>query len=170
MLLPGVAVSVDNGQAQAGVAHYFLSHMHTVNLALPEEHRQSFGSTPACFSPLGSLPQDHLRGLKDGWCAGTLYCSAESARLLHDRFDIQPERVHVLSVGEPYLVSFKNEQTPAEGGRTSGRGTSLSVTPIDANHCPGAVMFLFQGSFGAVLHTGDFRFDPRMIEENSPLV
>lgn len=137
MLLPGVPVSVDNGQSQAGVSHYFLSHMHT----------------------------DHLRGLRDGWSAGTLYCSAESARLLHDRYDIQPERVHVLSVGEPHLVLLG-----AEGGSSSARGASLSVTPIDANHCPGAVMFLFQGSFGAVLHTGDFRFHPSMIAEDSPLV
>ena len=40
----------------------------------------------------------------------------------------------------------------------------LSVVLIDACHCPGAVMFLFKGSFGTVLHTGDFRFSEAMFE------
>lgn len=31
--------------------------------------------------------------------------------------------------------------------------------PIDALHCPGAVMFMFRGEFGHVLYTGDFRWE-----------
>jgi|SRR3569833_594269 len=40
-------------------------------------------------------------------------------------------------------------------------GNSIQVTLFDANHCPGSVMFLFEGTSGnAVLYTGDVRSEP----------
>ncbi|XP_078053902.1 5' exonuclease Apollo isoform X3 [Mustelus asterias] len=38
----------------------------------------------------------------------------------------------------------------------------MTVTLIDSNHCPGSVMFLFDGYFGTVLYTADFRYTPAM--------
>ncbi|KAL5711107.1 hypothetical protein ACHQM5_021599 [Ranunculus cassubicifolius] len=41
---------------------------------------------------------------------------------------------------------------------------NFSVTVFDANHCPGAAMFLFEGSFGNILHTGDCRLTPECLQ------
>ena len=110
----------------AGISLFFLSHMHT----------------------------DHLHGLHDGWCAGTLFCSPLSRCMLLERFRISNSRVVALDMDMLHHV---------------GEGTCMPFTVrlIDANHCPGAVMFLIQGPFGNLLHTGDFRAHPDMLSEVS---
>jgi DNA cross-link repair 1A protein len=44
-------------------------------------------------------------------------------------------------------------------------GKGVNVTLMDANHCIGSVMFLFQSlETGSILFTGDFRFIPSMLQ------
>lgn len=45
--------------------------------------------------------------------------------------------------------------TPTEIELTPRR--HIRVTLFDANHCPGAVMFLIEGDGKAILYTGDIR-------------
>lgn len=51
--------------------------------------------------------------------------------------------IHPLELDEPYMLPLDD----------IGKET-MTVTLIDANHCPGSVMFLFQGYFGSILYTG----------------
>ncbi|KAM6497508.1 hypothetical protein JOM56_007981, partial [Amanita muscaria] len=53
-----------------------------------------------------------------------------------------------------------NTPTPIE----LEHGEEITLTLIDANHCPGAVMYLIEGRQGAVLHTGDFRSEPWFLD------
>ncbi|KAJ9541727.1 hypothetical protein OSB04_028233 [Centaurea solstitialis] len=51
-----------------------------------------------------------------------------------------------------------------EIGHSIAIDETFTVTAFDANHCPGAVMLLFEGSFGNILHTGDCRLTPECLQ------
>ena len=95
---------------------------------------------------------DHVEGLSHTWDHGPIYCSPVTAALLGEQFRLAPGVLQPLSVDEPHVIPLE----------PSGR-LRMSVTLVDANHCPGAVMLLLQGYFGTVLHTGDFRFSRHML-------
>lgn len=103
---------------------------------------------------LSHMHSDHTTGLTSTWSNRPIYCSPTTATLLKLKLQVKEQWIHPLEVGEPYLLPLDD----------IGK-ERLTVTLIDANHCPGAVMFLFEGYFGSILYTGDFRYTPSMLRE-----
>ncbi|XP_042392829.1 DNA ligase 6-like isoform X3 [Zingiber officinale] len=99
---------------------------------------------------LSHFHSDHYAGLSSAWCKGVIFCSAITARLLVEVLKVPPFFVVSLSSGEVLEID------------------EWEVAAVDANHCPGAVQFLFRsrGSEGRraerYIHTGDFRFHESM--------
>ncbi|UMM15449.1 hypothetical protein L5515_002840 [Caenorhabditis briggsae] len=89
---------------------------------------------------------EHCRGINAKF-PHKVYCSKETAKILNLIVGepLPEDTIQPLDLNIPY--KFENFQ----------------VTAIDANHCPGAVMFVFQGPLideiagGPILCTGDFR-------------
>jgi len=96
---------------------------------------------------------DHIMGLNSSWNYGKIYCSQISKVLICDKFPHLKDYTVALSMDEEHWIYL--DENKKEG---------VSVVFMDAMHCPGAVMFLFRGKMGTVLHTGDFRFHTSMLE------
>ena len=72
--------------------------------------------------------------------AGTIYCSPITARLVQQRLKVPARFLHVVALHSPFQVA------------------GVTVTFVDAHHCPGAVMILFEAPGKLpLLHTGDCR-------------
>ena len=99
------------------------------------------------------LSVDHLRGLSNNWSQGKIYTSYLSKKLILDRFPGLKDFVIDLEMDEEHWIYLDEDKK--EG---------VQVVLMDAFHCPGAVMFLFKGKMGTVLHTGDFRFAEAMFD------
>ncbi|KAK6061329.1 hypothetical protein COOONC_01004, partial [Cooperia oncophora] len=94
---------------------------------------------------------DHFVNLGKTWKT-PIYCSELTAKLLP------------LMMGSRAVPS--RLLRPLEMGKTHSIEPNLDVTVLDANHCLGAAMFLFEGASvpgGAILCTGDFRADDRFL-------
>ncbi|XP_038701091.1 DNA cross-link repair 1A protein isoform X2 [Tripterygium wilfordii] len=88
---------------------------------------------------------DHYQGLTKSFCHGKIYCSLITARLVNMKIGIPWDRLQVLPLNQKISIA------------------EINVTCLDANHCPGAIIILFEPRNGkAVLHTGDFRFSEEM--------
>ena len=106
---------------------------------------------------LSHFHSDHYVGLTASWRHGPIYCSKVTANLVRQQ----------LKVDSIWIVPLEFEK------KTDVPGTGdVQVTLIEANHCPGSAMFLFEKRFGQgpsarhqrVLHCGDFRASPAHVQ------
>ena len=106
---------------------------------------------------LSHLHADHTVGLNGSWCRGPIYTSPLNVKLapkLLPNLGMTENLFVPLELDVPHLISLgDSEEDP-----------KIRVTLIDANHVPGAVMFVFRGYFGNVVYTGDFRYSPVMFD------
>lgn len=121
------------------------------------------GKSPpaACF--LSHIHSDHLLGLET-LKMPFVYCSAATRRLLL-RMEKYPHRINFSKgILESRKQTYKHLKlvlralplhTPIE--LELGPKSRIQVTLFDANHCPGAVMFLIEGDGHTILYTGDIR-------------
>ncbi|KAJ0404500.1 hypothetical protein ATCC90586_007757 [Pythium insidiosum] len=88
---------------------------------------------------------DHYIGLDKSFDCGVIYCNQVTAALVVQELRIDSKYVHPVPMNTPVDVH------------------GVQVTFMDANHCPGAAIVLFRLRSGRTyLHTGDFRFHPKM--------
>lgn len=94
---------------------------------------------------LSHFHSDHYDGLEGkSWSYGPIYCSNTTAILCSQQLNVPTKYLHPLPMNTPIDLECQ--------------GKSVSVTLLDANHCPGAVMFLFHLGTRWILHVGDFRW------------
>ncbi|XP_047610649.1 protein artemis isoform X1 [Phacochoerus africanus] len=108
---------------------------------------------------LSHCHKDHMKGLRASTLKRrlecslkvSLYCSPVTRELLltNPRYRFWEKRIVSIEIETPTQISLIDE--------ASGEKEEIVVTLLPAGHCPGSVMFLFQGNNGTVLYTGDFR-------------
>ncbi|KAJ3957580.1 hypothetical protein N0V92_005862 [Colletotrichum tropicale] len=109
---------------------------------------------------------DHLAGL-ESLRSPFVYCSAATREMLL-RLERYPCRInYAKGILEARVQTYKHlknllKPLPLDTPTTLelAPGRCIQVTLLDANHCPGSVMFLIEDTHHAVLYTGDIRSEP----------
>ncbi|GET01747.1 DNA repair protein Pso2/Snm1, putative [Rhizophagus clarus] len=113
-----------------------------------------YGRIPHCTAYfLSHFHSDHYGGLTSKWSNGLIYCSTVTGNLVIQQLKVARNFVRKLPMNEEVSIDVNNE---------------ITVTLIDANHCPGSALFLFKvkdksGRIKRYFHTGDFRACPRQV-------
>mmetsp|Transcript_6012 Transcript_6012/g.18378 ORF Transcript_6012/g.18378 Transcript_6012/m.18378 type:complete len:612 (-) Transcript_6012:101-1936(-) len=96
---------------------------------------------------------DHYGGLRKTFHEGTIYCSKITGTLVQKKLGVASEFIRILPMCEAIEIE--------EG---------VTVSLLEANHCPGAVLFLFDVRGAKLLHTGDMRWCPELMRNYPELI
>lgn len=97
---------------------------------------------------LSHFHADHMKGLKKSWDYGKIYCSEITKNLLTNIKKIDSELIKTINRNEEFELNSKSK--------------TIKVTTFDANHCPGALMFLVESNEKTLFYTADFRLNDRI--------
>jgi len=111
----------------------------------------SYGEIPGVtYYLLTHFHYDHYSGLSKNW-KKKIVCSSITKRLAASSLGVNEDLMITLDPGDREKES-----------RTFG---NCELTAIDANHCPGSIMFVMRLTSGVtILHVGDFRASQEMEE------
>ena len=119
---------------------------------------------------LSHFHSDHYIGLRKTFSDGIIYCTQVTANLLLRQFKINPVHVRALPLNKPVKLDMQPNAVVSPDGAMS-KPVQVVVTLIDANHCPGSCIMLFQignkSPYRFHLHTGDFRYIKSMRAHNA---
>ncbi|KAJ7597693.1 hypothetical protein C8J56DRAFT_1159547 [Mycena floridula] len=149
---------------------------------------RDFEPPPNVVHFLSHTHSDHIVGLQAKSFGSVVYCSQNAKEMLlrhevlkerqfyDDNLRAEKNRTFKHLKVDPYrsihgeiyyqgsrdLLRVLPLHTPTKIDISASE--QVTVTLLDANHCPGAVMFLIEGEQGNVLHTGDFRAEPSFLD------
>ncbi|XP_065848576.1 DNA ligase 6 isoform X2 [Euphorbia lathyris] len=158
--------------------HLYRTSLASLSLPIPADNRPLSPHLPSCLPPSKLIPNtrflidafrfstassftyflthfhsDHYTGLSPDWSQGIIFCSPITANFL----------IQVLKVASQFVFALPLRESAIIDGS--------EVTLVDANHCPGAVQFLFKvpgknpSTIRMYVHTGDFRYCRSMKED-----
>ncbi|MES1921990.1 DNA cross-link repair 1A protein, variant 2 [Bonamia ostreae] len=123
-----------------------------------------------CYKPfdqkmvffLSHFHTDHYKGLLKSFSEGDIYCSPITASLVLAKIGVNKKYLKPLQIGVKHKIPIKPTN------QIFSKSTYSYVTLVEANHCPGSVIFFFEiPNKKVILHTGDFRFGDQL--KNNPI-
>ena len=82
------------------------------------------------FYFLSHFHSDHYTGLNERWDNGVIICSSITSALIKQELNVTKPEIMIINPGEELIIKIKE--------------IKIKINAMDANHCPGALLLLFE--------------------------